>query len=347
MGTVRIDQWPQTFETKGQRILDAALDAGVPFPHGCGTGECGSCKCQVLSGEVTMEKHSPLALTPEEREEGKILACRSKADGDIALRWLNNPSIIYPVLKFKSRVLSASKVAHDVVAVEVAVPEGVCFEYHPGQFAKLRFPGLPARSYSMATARAEGKLSFHMRIVPNGQVSQFVASALEPGETVEVQGPFGEAHWEPHHASEGGPLLLLGGGTGLAPMLSVLEAALMQGVPGEQIHLYHGVRGQRDLYAYEYLKKIVETRGITFVPVLSDDGFCDIPARAGMLHEAVAEDHADLSGASVFVAGPPPMVEAAKSLAKSRGAVDERVRADPFFAAENQKRSIWARLTGW
>jgi len=345
MGMIQIEQWPHSFETGKKRILDAALDAGVPFPHGCGTGECGSCKCQVLEGQVSMDKHSPLALSQDERAEGKVLACRARAQGDVSLRWLNAPAIVHPVLKFKTKVLTVETMAHDVVGFDVALPEGVDFRFHPGQFAKLRFHGLPARSYSMANASADGrKLSFHVRVVADGQVSQFVASALKPGMSLELQGPFGEAHWEAHHAEDDGPLLLLGGGTGLAPMISVMEAALAQGVPGERIRLYHGVRAKRDLYAYDYLRQTAASHGISFVPVLSEDDADSPEARSGMLHEVVGQDYADLANAMVFIAGPPPMVDAVKALAQSRNAPEARIRADAFHAAEKEKRGLLARL---
>ena len=219
------------------------------FPHGCGTGECGSCKCKLLSGQVAMDAYSPGALSDAEREQGLILACRSRVVSDVKISWLSSAAIQQPMVKFNAKVFRVAPVAHDVFVVTLATPPGQGFQFHPGQFAKLRFGKLPARKYSMASQPGQDLLEFHIRIVPDGMVSQYVASQLREGETVEVRGPFGDAYWEGLEEAHTGPLVLLAGGTGLAPILSVLDAALKDGVAPEQVHLYHGVRAERDLYA--------------------------------------------------------------------------------------------------
>jgi CDP-4-dehydro-6-deoxyglucose reductase/ferredoxin-NAD(P)+ reductase (naphthalene dioxygenase ferredoxin-specific) len=345
MAQIQISQWPRPIEAGRQRILEAALDAGVPFPHGCGTGECGSCKCQLSSGEVVMDAYSPGALSDEERSQGFILACRSRVVSDVKISWLSSSAVPKPMVKFDARVFMVAPVAHDVFVVTLATPPGQGFNFHPGQFAKLRFGKLPARKYSMASQPGQDLLEFHIRIVPDGMVSQHVATKLREGDTVEVRGPFGDAYWERLENAHTGPLVLLAGGTGLAPILSVLDAALKDGVPPEQVHLYHGVRAERDLYAESRLTSRAQEHGFRFTPVYSESA--RVSARKGFVHHVLEQDFHDLEHARIYVAGPPPMVDAVKASAEERGAHPSRIRADAFYASEPEKKSLWARLTGW
>jgi CDP-4-dehydro-6-deoxyglucose reductase/ferredoxin-NAD(P)+ reductase (naphthalene dioxygenase ferredoxin-specific) len=337
MPKIQIDQWPEPIEAGKKRVLEAALDAGVPFPHGCNSGECGSCRCELTSGEIRSDSYSPHALSEADRERGFFLACRARPVGDIKLRWLSQ-AVAMPVVKANARVTKIERASDDVIVVRMALPEGMSFNFHPGQFAKLRFGKSPVRSYSMASQPGAPELVFHIRVVPDGQASGHVDKALKVGDFVEVQGPFGDAYWD---GRKDAPLLLLAGGTGLAPMMSVLDAAIRDGQAAEHIHLYHGVRSGRDLYALEHLQDWADEHGFRFVPVLLEgEGH-----RKGHLHEALAEDFPDLSSAHIYTAGPPPMVEAIQALAVARGASGDRVRADAFFASEPESKGLWGRLS--
>lgn len=371
MPRILIDEWPQPIEAGRLRILEAALDAGVPFPHGCGSGECGTCKCRLVEGEVKRDRASPDALSEEEIEAGLILACRSRPLTDVKVQWLsdNAPALM---VKHDARVGRIEHASHDVILLTVQLRDDQAFPFRAGQFAKLRFGRLPARSYSMASQPGERELVFHIRVHPEGRVSQYVAHELRAGDPVEVRGPFGEAYWQglrATHASHaagtaptprptaapapaprsgqhdhaGRHLLLLAGGTGMAPILSVLDAALRDGHDPRRIDVYHGVRTPRDLYVERELRQRVVDFGLRFVPVFAAGG----PGRTGMLHDAVSEDFNDLAGSVIHVAGPPPMVDAVRTVAARRGAAPERIRADAFFPSEPEKRGLWERITAW
>jgi naphthalene 1,2-dioxygenase ferredoxin reductase component len=345
MALIHLEQWPAPIEARKLRILEASLDAGVPYPHGCGTGECGSCKTQLLSGEVTMDRYSPEALTDEERSRNIILACRARVVSDVKVRWLSTAAAPMPMVKLLTKVNYVGHAAHDVMVLRLSPPVGQKFDFHPGQFAKLRFAKLPVRSYSMASQPGDADLEFHIRIVPGGAVSEHVASQLQLGETVEVRGPFGEAYWEDPEGARQGPLLLLAGGTGMAPIMSVLNAALHAGMPPKQIHVYHGVRGERDLYVSDRVGSHAQEYGFKFIPVYSEQQVDN--SRQGLVHEAVGKDFHTLHNARIYVAGPPPMVDAVVSLATQRGAPGNQIRADAFYAAEPEKKGMWERVTGW
>lgn len=345
MALIHINQWPTPIKAGRQSILDAALDAGVPYPHGCSVGECGGCKSHLVSGEVKLDACSADALSKAERDNGMILACRAHAVGDVHLRWLANNAAPLPMLNFKAKVSHVSAIAHDVMLLRLTPPANTKFDFRPGQFAKLRFVNLPARSYSMANQPGATELEFHIRIVPHGAASQYVAHQIATDEIVDVSGPVGEAYWDDPHGARNGPLLLLAGGTGMAPILSVLDAALSDGMPAEKIHVYHAVRGKRDLYAEPHLRARMSRHNFHFVPVFSVEKIDDF--RHGMLHEALADDFENMQNARIYVAGPPPMVDAVVQLANERGVDSSQIRADAFHAAPPEKKSLLGRIGAW
>jgi CDP-4-dehydro-6-deoxyglucose reductase/ferredoxin-NAD(P)+ reductase (naphthalene dioxygenase ferredoxin-specific) len=356
MPRIFIDEWPQPIEAGRLRILEAALDAGVPFPHGCGSGECGTCKCRLLEGEVKRDRNSPDALSDEEVEQGLILACRSRPLTDVMVQWLSDtaPAVM---VKHDAVVGRIERASHDVVLLTVQLRDDQTFPFRAGQFAKLRFGRLPARSYSMASQPGDRDLVFHIRVHPQGRVGQHVADELRPGDPVEVRGPFGEAYWQgsaqhsPRAPQAGravasraaAHLLLLAGGTGMAPILSVLDAALRDGHDPQSIDVYHGVRTPSDLYAGRDLQRRASEHGLRFVPVYAEGG----PGRTGLLHDAIERDFDDLGASVIHVAGPPPMVDAVRGVAQKRGAAPERIRADAFHPSDPERRSLWERITAW
>jgi CDP-4-dehydro-6-deoxyglucose reductase/ferredoxin-NAD(P)+ reductase (naphthalene dioxygenase ferredoxin-specific) len=341
MALIHIAEWPQPIEAGRLRILEAALDSGVPFPHGCGSGECGSCKSRLIDGEVSCDRYSPDALSDEERAAGLILACRSRPVTDVTVKWLSTAAAL-PMVKLDTNVVHIERASRDVVVLTLGLRDGQRFDFRAGQFAKLRFGKLPARSYSMASQPGQGPLVFHIRILPDGKVSGPVGRDLRAGDPVEVRGPFGEAYWDGVKSTR---LMLLAGGTGMAPILSVLDAALRGGQPTRGIQVYHGVRTEADLYASDLLHQRANEHGIRFVPVFAEGK--PASGRSGHLHEALARDVTDFADTCIHVAGPPPMVDAVMDLAVNRGAAPERIRADAFYPAVPEKRSLWERISAW
>jgi CDP-4-dehydro-6-deoxyglucose reductase/ferredoxin-NAD(P)+ reductase (naphthalene dioxygenase ferredoxin-specific) len=188
----------------------------------------------------------------------------------------------------------------------------------------------------MANQPGEAALEFHIRRVPDGAVSSYVADELQRGDTLKLRGPYGTAYLRDTDVR---PLLLVPPGSGLAPMKSILLAALALPQP-RPIYLYHGVRDLCDLYEVELLTTLAKSSHVRYTPVLS------MPSqtttyRTGFVHEVIAADFTALEGFEVYLAGPPPMVNAATAVAIDLGALCEDVHADPFYAApeEPQRRT--------
>ncbi len=280
-----------------------------------------------------MYGHSPDALSKEERACGLILARRSRPDGDVEVAWLDADAspASHSKQALRGRVAGIEAAAHDIVRLHIETV-GKQLAFSAGQYADLSFGRLPARPYSMANRPNDGLLEFHIRRMPQGLVSGYVAEELCVGAEVMVAGPCGNAHLR---GDVSRPLLLIAGGSGLAPMKSILLTALEQQWQAP-IYLYHGVRDICDLYDAGPLSELAAHHGFRFIPVLSAPAVSS-SERNGFVHEAVARDFTDLEGFDVYLGGPPPMVDAATDTVVSLGAKRSNIHADPFYAAPDRR----------
>lgn len=329
MPTITIQQWPAALNVRKGTILDAALDGGVPYPHGCRAGECGNCKTRLLCGEVDHASYYKEALSDAERDQGLVLACRARPKSDVKVAWLGaSDSADLPVRRLKADVVRLEQVARDVTKLRLQVRNQPLI-FAPGQYARIQFAKLPARSFSMANRPDEAILEFHIRHLPGGLVSGYVSRQLNLNDTVHLEAPFGASYLREQH---GGPIVAVGGGTGLAPMLSVVRTALAR-LPARPIHLYFGARDEADVYAERELAELAAAHPQLHCHIVLSEPSQATPRRTGFVHRALEKDLVDLTGAKVYVAGPPPMVDAVKHAALERGAVLEDIHSDPFTAS--------------
>jgi CDP-4-dehydro-6-deoxyglucose reductase/ferredoxin-NAD(P)+ reductase (naphthalene dioxygenase ferredoxin-specific) len=327
---VHIVQARRTVEVPtGATILWSALDSGVDYPFGCQSGNCGACKSHLMKGTVTMEGYSEFALSDDEKARGLILACRAAPQEDCEVGWLEEDDlIVHPRRILACRVVGLDDATHDIKRVRLAVDSGGPFDFSAGQFASVTFEGCAPRDYSMANMPGDPVLEFHVRRSAGGTTSAYVAETLKLGDPVWVEGPFGASHLRESHR---GPIIAVAGGSGLAPIKSIVERVLAQKLP-QHVYLYFGVRSTRDLYLHDHFAALARKHDtLHFVPVLSEtaeDGY-----RTGLVHEAVAQDFDDLDGCKAYLAGPPVMVEAATRLFEQRGMRRLDIHADAFYTA--------------
>ncbi len=327
---VRIASADRTIEVPtGGTILEAALEAGVGYPFGCQSGNCGACKSHLVNGEVTMEGYSEFALSDEEKARGLILACRSVPWADCEVAWLEEDDlIVHPRRVLSCKVVGLDDATHDIKRVRLSIESGGPFDFSAGQFASVTFAGCPPRDYSMANVPGDPVLEFHVRRTQGGATSAHVAEKLQLGDSVRVEGPFGASYLREVHR---GPIIAIAGGSGMAPIKSVVERALQKALPNH-IYFYFGVRTERDLYLHDHFARLAEThKNLHFIPVLSEgDGAA---LRQGLVHEAVAADFDEFDGCKAYLAGPPVMVEAATKLFEQRGMRRVDIHADAFYTA--------------
>src|SRR5688572_21334829 len=211
----------------GDTILASLLRAGVPFPFSCQAGNCGTCKCELVSGDVVELEYSEHALSAQERARGLILACRTQVWDDTVVRRIDAEELVmHPSRVMRCRVLEIEALTHDIRGVRLAVEAGGPMTFSAGQYAEVEFaPGL-SRHYSMANTPEEAELVFHVRHMPGVRTSAHVATRLKVGDKVKVSGPLGVSYLREHHR---GPVLLIAGGSGLAPIQSILCTLLARG----------------------------------------------------------------------------------------------------------------------
>ena len=240
---------------------------------------------------------------------------------------------------FNCRVIGLEWATHDVRVVRLETARRGVFAFKAGQYAKLAFKNQPARDYSMANRPDRDILEFHVRQMSGEGVSTYVANGLKLDEKVKVQGPFGEACLRDEHD---GPILAIAGGSGLAPIKSIVETALVRD-PRRQIHLYFGVRERKDLYLDKHFHALADAdTGLRFCPVLSHESSSG-RHRCGDCCEIVAADHGSLAGFKAYLAGPPAMIEAAIARLLDLGLPEADIHADPFYGDAEQVQRLATR----
>lgn len=312
----------------GQTILEAALAAEIPYPHGCRSGNCGACKSELVSGEVEMSPYSSYALTEAEKEQGYILACRSVPWSDCEVAWVEAADTeVHPIRRLVCRVRALEDATHDIRIMRLEVLSGGPFSFAAGQFARVSFDGLPSRDYSMANRPDEPLLEFHVRLIPGGAVTPYVAKTLAVGDEVRLDAPLGTSYLRRHHR---GPIVAMGGGSGLAPVKSIVESALEKGMR-QPIHLYLGVRAERDVYMEDHFHRLAAAHPNLRVHYVLSEALGETARRTGYLHEALAADFESLDGCMIYLAGPPVMVDACVRTARDLGVRRQDCHADAFY----------------
>jgi NAD(P)H-flavin reductase/ferredoxin len=315
-----------------QTLLDASLRAGLWMPNSCNQGTCGTCKLQVVGGAVD-HRDSPLdTLTAEERAVGMALACQARPVSDVEVGGAGDRAT-HPLRDMTATVLEVADVARDTRRVLLGLPEPLTFS--AGQYVELGVPGCGARrQYSLANTADEDKvLELHVRRVPGGVATDgWLFGGLAVGDEVEATGPLGDFHLAPESDDDGGPMVLIGGGTGLAPLVGLARTALVRH-PWREVLLYHGVRGVADLYDLDRFAELAEEHpNFRFVPVLSDEPSAG--HRSGFPTDAFVEDVPTARGWSGWLCGPPAMVEAGVKAFKRRRMAPRHIHREKFTPAD-------------
>lgn len=326
---VTMNQVGRTVFTDGQEtILDIAQRNGVDYPCGCESGVCGACKSVLLTGEVNLLPHSSQALTRAEADRGLILACRAIPKGHVDVAWLDadDPAPNHRRDTQLLRVSALRKMTHDIVRVRLELSQ--TFSFTPGQSVNLKIGQLPSRPYSMASQPRDDYLEFHIRKTPGGLVSSFIFDELTIGEEVKIDGPFGASFLREDHT---GPIIAIAGGSGLAPVMSLVEAALLR-FPERRVVMLVGARDECDIYYEQRLRQLqLQHSSFDLAFVLSQPGQSVEPGRlTGNLADVLKDMLLPVEGAKAYLAGPPIMVETCIVALVALGLVQSNCHADAF-----------------
>lgn len=306
------------YETRpGENVLESLLRQGANPPFSCRSGSCMACLQRASSGTPTAE--SQRALRAPLRDLGYFLPCKCVPTGDLELAPPRAED-----LYISAMVVETEMVAPDVCRLRL--DPGMAISYHAGQYVSIRRPDGVVRSYSLASLPEDYFLELHIKRLPGGQMSEWLCG-LSVGDGVEIQGPYGRCHYVPGSQDEN--LLLIGNGTGGAPLIGIARDALERGHRGE-IWLFHGSRDRAGLYLHEPLSDLARLNpNFHYIPCLSGD---DVPSdfARGRAHKVAFARNPELRGWRVFLAGLPAMVAEAETMALRAGVHPSRMQSDPY-----------------
>ncbi|MBW9257102.1 MAG: 2Fe-2S iron-sulfur cluster binding domain-containing protein [Candidatus Thiodiazotropha sp. (ex. Lucinisca nassula)] len=333
-----------------QNILDACLRAGIWMPHACCHGLCGTCKVEVIDGDVEIGDASNFALMDLERDEGKVLACCATLQSDAVIEAdidEDPDARVIPVRDFEAEVVRLEDLTHDVKGVWLQL-DGEGIDFQAGQYINLSVPGVEVpRAFSLANKPSKGNLiELHIRLVPDGEATPVIHNQLKVGDKLNVAGPYGRFFVR---KSRTDPMIFIAGGTGLSSPKSMILDLLEEGCSAP-ITLLHGVRAKKDLYDDELFSDLAQQHeNFSYVPVLSqmEDGD-DWSGETGFVHEAAQRifDNS-FSGSTAYLCGPPVMIEASIRALMQGRLFENDIFTERFLTKdeESRKRSpVFKRL---
>lgn len=329
---VRIASSGKTFiVNQGESVLNAALRQGVMLPYSCKNGTCGSCKGEVISGEVHYPFHPPMALQREDLAMGHALFCQAEPIEDLEIQVREIEAVRdIPVRMLPARVVEKETLAPTVVRLRLRLPKAQRLQFLAGQYIDILLPEGKRRAFSIASPpHLENEIDLHIRHVEGGGFTGHVFNDLQVKDILRLEGPLGTFFVRNDQPER--PMIMMGGGTGFAPLKSMIEHLLDHNDPRE-IHLFWGVRNGSELYMDDLPKEWSHQYDhIHFHSALSDPepedqwtGF------KGFVHQAVMDKFDDLSGFDVYMSGPPAMIDAAKASFLEQGLPEDRLFYDSF-----------------
>jgi ferredoxin-NADP reductase/ferredoxin len=315
---------------EGISVLDAAAATGVRLARQCGIGTCGTCVGRVRDGALVMPDNRIYPLSEGEMADGMRLLCQAKAEADSEVE-LDYPASMlddYPLRQATAKVTGMQRLAETVVELTVRLPKQVSLAFRPGQYTRLRVPGTDEwRSYSMASGeRQKRELTFTIRLLPTGAMSDYLRDRATIGDQIELEGPLGSFGL----ASDAGPVLMLAGGTGLAPMLSMLDKLQMSRYK-EPIRLVFGCTRVTDLFHLDELEARTSFMTNLSVHVTAAEPHDQPGVLAGTPVSALTADHVSDPATSAYLCGPPAMLEAAFTRLQELGLPRANIHAEQFL----------------
>ena len=314
----------------GETVLEAALRQDVRLPYACRDGACGACKGTILHGTVDYGVYQESALSDEEKLRGCALFCRATPLSDLEIEYTENEALKQvPVKIMQCRVHKMERLAPDVMVLYLKLPQGKKLQFFAGQYLDILLEDGARRSFSFANApHDEEFIQLHIRHIPNGRFTTHVFTQMKEGDELSVEGPLGTFFLQDEIDK---PIIFVAGATGFAPVKSMLEHAFHAGSKRRML-LYWGVRMRKDLYMGDLPERWQqEHENFTFIPVLSEPGPDDNwQGRTGLVHEAILQDHPDLSGFQIYACGSMLMVQAARPSFIAQGLPENACFSDAF-----------------
>jgi propane monooxygenase reductase subunit len=319
-----------------ETVLEAAFRQGYNLAYGCREGQCSACKCYLLEGEVDLLPYSTFALSETEEANGYTLLCRALPYEDLVVELLHfdpdNYRLENPIRDGLAVVEKLEPLTHDIRLLDLRVHEPEDFSFLPGQYVDLWVPdaGDARRSFSMSNLPGAGRIELMVKCYPGGAFSGLLESALRAGDELRFTGPYGAFHLRRSPR----PVLMVAGGSGMAPIMSLLRE-LAQQRTDRTVRFFYGARMRRDLFHLDEIAELGDQiPDFRFVTALSEDP--DEPGHAnGFVHEAVGDylKSAEVDDPEVYMCGPTAMIDAANELLADHGVDEDRIFHEKFTIA--------------
>jgi CDP-4-dehydro-6-deoxyglucose reductase len=314
----------------GESVLDAALRQGIILPYGCRNGACGSCMGTLTSGTVDYKHGTPSGLSTTDINDGKVLFCQARPVSDLTIQVREvDAARDIEVKTLPCRVNKLEHLAHDVIRIYLKIPDTERLQFLAGQYIDVLLKDHAPRAFSIANPPHDDDfIELHIRNVQGGYFSAQVFNQMQEKAMLRFKGPLGTFFLR---EDTDRPAILIGGGTGFAPLKGMLEHAFQIGIK-QPLHLFRGVRAARDLYLDELPVRWMKSHGnFRYTPVLSEP----LPAdnrggETGFVTDSVIQQYPDLSAYDVYMSGPPVMVETGHKLFMQHGLNESRFFSDAF-----------------
>lgn len=321
-----------------ETVLDAAFRQGISLMHGCKHGQCSSCKAAIVEGDdYDLLPYSTFALNDTEKEQGHTLLCRMQPFEDCTIELLNFDENLLrhavPVTEFAATIAAKEKLTDDMWRLVVDLESDQSLTFYAGQYMDITLPehGI-TRSFSMANAPSEGRqLEFIIKSYPDGKFSGKLADDVNVGDPLTLVGPYGTCV---RHEDETETMYLVGGGSGMAPLLSILRDLVES---GEQraVRFFYGARTQADLFYGDLIAELgSQLDDFAYVPALSDaDDDGDWTGDKGFIHDVLDQymgDEQPDDEDEVYACGPPVMIDSLVPVLFMNDIDEEKIHYDKF-----------------
>lgn len=316
----------------GQSLLSTLTSESLFIPSACGgRGSCAMCKLQVDSGGPPLLATEEPHLTQEEIEDNVRLSCQIKVREDMEIRV---PEELFSIREYKGRVEKLEDLNHDIKLLRIALPEGEEIKFVPGQYVQIQTPKYPKnkepvyRAYSICSdPQDKTHVELCVRLVPGGICTTYVFEYLEEGDSITLNGPYGDFRLTDSDRE----MVFIAGGSGMAPFLSMLAHMRNEGID-RKVTYFFGARAKRDLICLDRMKKFEEQLpNFKFVPCLSEpDESDDWDGDTGLVTEVMERYCSDLSQMEAYLCGSPGMIDASIAALTGKGLPEENIYYDKF-----------------
>lgn len=313
-----------------ETVADAAYRQGINIPLDCRDGACGTCKCKAESGRYDLgDNFIEDALSAEEIAQGYVLTCQMRAESDCVVRIPASSQLCKTEqASFEAAISAVRQLSASTIALSIKGEALNRLAFLPGQYVNLKVPGSQqSRAYSFSSLPKDGEVSFLIRNVPGGLMSSFLTGLAKAGDSMSLAGPLGSFYLRPIQR----PLLLLAGGTGLAPFTAMLEKIAEQG-SDHPLHLIYGVTNDFDLVELDRLQALAaRIPNFTYSACVANPD-SQYPQK-GYVTQHIEPRHLNEGDVDVYLCGPPPMVEAVSQYIREQGITPANFYYEKFAAA--------------